>query len=131
MQVRLGRPNVEHLERSECRIACGLSADHTDLSLAGMAAPCEVQRQPAGCSAGEAMVPSEGTNAREWRVLPADHSLAGWTAPSEVQERHTGKERCALFICVECSQRTIVCGLIADHTDLSLAGMAAPCQVQR
>ena len=101
MQVRLGRPNVEHLERSECRIACGLSADHTDLSLAGMAAPCEVHRQPAGYSARETMVPSQDTNEEEWMVLPADHSLAGWTAPSEVQEKHTGKagKVCTFHLC--------------------------------
>ena len=92
-----------------------MSADHTDLSPAGMATPCQVQRQPAGCSAREAMVPSEGANARGWRVLSADHSLVGWTAPSEVQEKHTGKARGALYTFGECSQRRIVCGLIADH----------------
>ena len=116
-------------ECSQRRIVCGLIADHSDLSPAGMAAPWEMQRQPAGCSAGEAMVPSQGTNARERRALPADHSLAEWTAPSEVQKKHIGKERCALYTCAECSQCRIVCGLIADHTDLPPAGMAAPSQV--
>ena len=118
-------------EFSQCKIVCGLIADHTDLSPAGMAAPCQMRRQPVGCSARETMIPSQGTNARERRVLPADRSLERWTAPSEVQEKHTGKARCALFTCVECSQRRIACRLIADHTDLSPAGMAAPSQVQR
>ena len=77
--------------------------DHTDLLLAGMAAPCQVQGYPAVSSAMDVMVPSEGTNAREWRVLPADHSLPQWTARSEVQENNPGKVGCALFTCVECS----------------------------
>ena len=63
-------------------------ADHTDLSVAGMTTPCQVQRLLAGYSAGEVMVPSQGTNEEEWMVLPADHSLARWASPSEVQEKH-------------------------------------------
>ena len=46
------------MERSQCRIACGLTVDHTDLSLGGMAVHCQVQRQPRGYLAVEAMVPS-------------------------------------------------------------------------
>ena len=37
MQLRLRRPNVAHFERSQGKIACGLTADHTDPSLAEMA----------------------------------------------------------------------------------------------
>ena len=85
-QIRLGRPIVERLEQSECKIASGLMGDHTDLSLARMAIPFQVERQPVGYLVGEVLVPSQGTNAREWRVLQADHSLAGWTTPSEVQK---------------------------------------------
>ena len=47
-------------------------ADHTDLSLAGMAAPCQVQRQPVGCSAGEAMVSS--TNVESLPEVHTDSS---------------------------------------------------------
>ena len=70
---------------------------------------------------------TQGTNAREWRVMPANNLLGGWTAPSKVQKENTSKARCALFTCVERSQNRIAFGLIADDTDLSLAGMAAPC----
>ena len=84
-----------------------------------------------GCLAGEAMVPSYSTNAKGWRVLPANHSLAGWIAPSKVQEEYIGKVGCALFICVDCSQHKIACGLSAYHIDLSLVGMATTRQVER
>ena len=77
------------------------------------------------------MVPLQGANARIWRVLQVNHSLVGWTAPSEVQGKHTSKAGCALFICVERSQLRIAFGLMVNNTDLSLAGMTAPCQVQR
>ena len=106
-------------------------AGHIDLSLAGMAAPYQMQRQPTGCPAREAMVPLQGTNASGWRVLRAYDSLVERTAPSEVHEEHSGKVGCALFTCVELSQHKIAGGLIADHIDLSLAGMAAPRQVER
>ena len=105
---------------------CGLTANHTDLLVLGMAAPCQVQRQPTGYSAGQTMVPSRFTNATEWRVLLANNSQARWATPSEVQEKNTGKTRWALVTCVECSHHIIVYGLIVDHTDLSLLGMAAP-----
>ena len=39
MKVKLGLPNVELLEQSECKISCGLMAGQTDLSLVGMATP--------------------------------------------------------------------------------------------
>ena len=108
---------------------CGLTSDHAHLSLARMAAPYHVQRQPTGCAAGEAMVPSQGTNEREWRVLSADNSLEGWTRSSEVQEKIIGKARYALFTCMKCSQRKIVCELIGHHIDLSLVGIAGHYQV--
>ena len=57
---------------------CGLIAGHTEFTLIGIATPYQVQRQPMGCSAGEPMVPSQGTSATGSRVLLADKSLAGW-----------------------------------------------------
>ena len=94
LQVRQGIPNVAHLERSDCGIAPELSNDDADCSLGGLIASGQVQRQLAfnvGCSDVEVMVPSQGMNAREWRMLLVDHSLVGWTAHWEVQENNAGK----------------------------------------
>ena len=46
------------VEHTQHKIACGLTADHINLQLAGMVAPCQVQRQLVGHSAMEAMPPS-------------------------------------------------------------------------
>ena len=60
-----------------------MSADHIDLSLAGMAAPCQVQRQPVGCSAGEAMVPSPNVES-----LPEVHTDSSATITEGQREEN-------------------------------------------
>ena len=79
---------------SDPRIALELSNHDAHCSLVGLIAGDGVQRQSAfnaGCSAMDAMISSDGTNATGPRVLPADNSLARWTAPSKVQENNVGK----------------------------------------
>ena len=94
IQVRLRRPTIVQLERSDRRVVPKLSTHDTDHSLAALIASDQVQRQPAlnvGCPVVDVMVPSQGTNATGLRVLPDDNSLGGWIPPWEVQENNAGK----------------------------------------
>ena len=94
IQVRLRRPTVAQLERSDRRVVPELSTNDTDHSLAALIASDQVQRQPAlnaGCPVVDVMVPSQGTNATGLRMFPDDNSLGGWIPPREVQENTAGK----------------------------------------
>ena len=121
-----------HLERSNLGIVLESSNDNADRSLAGLIASDQVQRQPAwysSCSATEVKVFFKGTSARGSRVLLANHSLAGWTAPWGVQQNNARVRRPNVE-CLKRSERKIACGLMVGHTNLSLAGMIAPCQMR-
>ena len=70
--MRLRRPTVAQLERSDRQVVPELSTDDTDHSLAALIASDQVQRQPAlnvGCPVVDVMVPSQGTNATGLRVF--------------------------------------------------------------
>ena len=62
MQVRLGRPNVAHLEQSARKIAPELSNHNADGSLPGLVGSDQVQRLPtvnASYSVVDVIIPSE------------------------------------------------------------------------